>query len=276
MNIPSIKPLQEREKELQCLYEVESVLKERQSDYDEIFNKILRIIPEGWEIPKFCHAVIVYGDKKYFNIESKVTNTSISAPIVVDNTTVGNITVFYKDLPYRKESFLPEEQKLLNTIASRIGQFIFYDKLEKTIECLSNNTDNKNCSIYLEENKDEFWKWRFSMAERIASTTDLKYYGIRAIYIIGSTKDAIAGPASDIDLMVHFIGDEFQKKLLKSWIKGWSYALEAINFEKTGYRDADGLVDLHIVTDSDIVKKTSFAVMIGSLYNSARLLKKID
>jgi len=45
-----------------------------------------------------------------------------------------------------------------------------------------------------------------------------------------------------------------------------------MNYSKTGYK-SDGLIDLHIITDQDIKNKTSFAVMIGSVYNSARLLK---
>ncbi len=276
MDIKSIKPLQERAKELQCLYEVESVLKDRGLPHEEAFNKIVKIIPEGWEIPEFCHAVISYEGKIFYNDEPRVTDLNLSANIIVDNTIVGSVTVFYKDLPYKKKVFLAEEHKLLNTIANRISQFIFYDKLEKTVEVLSERVDRADKKNLLNEYKDEYWKWRFNMAEKIASCTDFNYYGIHALYIIGSTKEATAGPASDIDFLVHFVGDELQKKLLKSWISGWSYALNENNYEKTGYDDAEGLIDLHIITDDDIKKKTSFAVMIGNINNPARLLKKVD
>ncbi len=276
MNIQSIKPLQERAKELQCLYAVESILKDRDLTHEEAFNKLVKAIPEGWQIPEFCHAIISYEDKIFYNDEQKVTDLNLTAEIVVDNTIVGSVTVFYKELPYQKEVFLAEEQKLLNNIANRISQFIFYDKLEKTVDVLSEKVDRKDKKNLLNEYKDEYWKWRFNMAEKIASCTDFNYYGIRALYLIGSTKEATAGPASDIDLLVHFTGDKFQEKLLRSWMSGWSYALNENNFEKTGYDDAEGLIDLHIITDDDIKKKTSFAVMIGNINNPARLLKKIE
>ncbi|MEZ5000223.1 MAG: nucleotidyltransferase domain-containing protein [Bacteroidales bacterium] len=60
------------------------------------------------------------------------------------------------------------------------------------------------------------------MVENIADKTDFKYYGLKAMYVIGSTKEANAGPGSDIDLLIHFNGTEYQK-LFKAWIDGWNY-----------------------------------------------------
>jgi len=274
MDLQSIKPLQERAKELQCLYEVENILKQNKTNYTEAFNEIVRVIPHGWQFPESCHAVICYEDKKYFFKESEETDTNQSAELIVDNSLKGRIIVFYKNLSNRNNAFLPEEKKLLNTIANQISQFIFYDKLEKTIDLLSEEVESKGKRNLLDNNKDEFWRWRFKMAQKIVDTTDFEYYGIRAIYLIGSTKEATAGPASDIDLLVHFTGDELQEKLLKAWIKGWSFALNEHNYEKTGYEDENGLIDLHIITDDDIKNKTSFAVLIGNIHNPARLLKK--
>jgi hypothetical protein len=60
---------------------------------------------------------------------------------------------------------------------------------------------------------------------------------------------------------------------LKSWIDGWSLCLAEENFQRTGHQ-TDGLIDLHLLTDSDIEAKSSFAVMIGSVTDPARLLRK--
>ena len=276
MDFQSIKPLQERAKELQCLYEIENILNEEQVNFEDIFLKIVRVIPAGWQIPALCHAIIYFEDKRFFAEESEVTEFNQTAELIVDNNIVGKITVFYKDLPFKKDAFLAEEQKLLNTIATRISIFIFNVKLEETVKSLSNKIVNKENISSLNEYKDEFWKWRFRMAEKIANTTNLTYYGIRAIYIIGSTKEATAGPASDIDLLIHFIGTDYQQNLLKSWMAGWSFSLEEINYQKTGYKNKEGLIDLHIITDDDIKNKTSFAVMIGNMNSPARLLKKVE
>ncbi|PLX11102.1 MAG: hypothetical protein C0597_15640 [Marinilabiliales bacterium] len=276
MNYKFIRPLQERAKELKCLYDIENVLKHGETNFYHAFKEIVNIIPNGWQYSPFCHAIIELEDKLFSLQESVSFELSQKAELIVDNNIVGKIIVYYKDLPITENVFLPEEQKLLNTIADRLSQFIFNNRLKKTIDLLSKKKDLSNDHYYLGEHKDEYWKWRFRMAEIIANNTDFKYYGISAIYIIGSTKDATAGPASDIDLLVHFTGTEFQKQLLRAWIEGWSYSLEEVNNQNTGYKNKGGLIDLHIITDDDITNKTSFAVMLGNIDSPARLLKKVE
>jgi pyruvate,water dikinase len=118
---------------------------------------------------------------------------------------------------------------------------------------------------------NEHWRWRYRMAQRIAAQLDPGKFGVRAFYLIGSTKNATAGPGSDIDLLLHFDGDDDQRKSLLFWLEGWSRCLGEINFLRTGYR-ADGLLDVHLVTDEDIAARTSFAVKIDATTDAARKL----
>ncbi len=62
-------------------------------------------------------------------------------------------------------------------------------------------------------------------------------FGVAALYVFGSTKNATAGPGSDIDLLVHFAGDRNQLYQLECWFEGWSQALAEMNYLRTGYRD---------------------------------------
>ena len=109
------------------------------------------------------------------------------------------------------------------------------------------------------------------MAKKIADQLDPDRFGVKKIYIFGSTKNATAGPASDIDLLIHFNGSEKQKNDLLLWLEGWSLTLAEMNYLKTGYK-SDGLLDIHIVTDEDIRKKTSYAVKIDAVTDAAREL----
>jgi len=118
---------------------------------------------------------------------------------------------------------------------------------------------------------DEHWRWRFRMAQKIASEIDPQRFGIKAFYLFGSTKNATAGPASDIDILVHFQGSPQQEAELLLWLEGWSRCLSEMNFLRTGYR-TDGLLDIHIVTDRDIVERSSFAVKIDAITDPARKL----
>jgi predicted nucleotidyltransferase len=122
-----------------------------------------------------------------------------------------------------------------------------------------------------EDPADQSWVWRLRMAEHIASRIDPKRFGVQGFYVFGSTKNATAGLASDIDILVHFRGKKKQRDDLMSWLEGWSLCLDELNYLRTGYRTG-GLLDVHFVTDEDISNRTSFAVKIGAITDAARSL----
>jgi predicted nucleotidyltransferase len=115
------------------------------------------------------------------------------------------------------------------------------------------------------------WRWRARIAESIADRLDPARFGVQALYVFGSTKNATAGPASDIDLLVHFTGTGEQRAELERWFEGWSQSLAEINYLRTGYK-TDGLLDVHIITDDDVERRSSFAVKIGAVSDAAREL----
>ena len=118
---------------------------------------------------------------------------------------------------------------------------------------------------------DEHWRWRYRMAQRIAAQLDPKQFGIKAFYLIGSTKNATAGPGSDIDLLLHFEGTEDQRRELMLWLEGWSRCLAEMNFLRTGFR-SEGLLDVHLITDQDIAGRSTYAVKIDAVTDPARRL----
>jgi predicted nucleotidyltransferase len=118
---------------------------------------------------------------------------------------------------------------------------------------------------------EDHWRWREFMAEQLAAAADREALGIRQIYVFGSTKNGTAGPASDLDLLVHFRGDDAQRARLDLWLEGWSRALAAMNYLRTGYR-SEGLLDVHVLTDADIEERTSFALKIDAVTDAARPL----
>lgn len=122
---------------------------------------------------------------------------------------------------------------------------------------------------------NQHWRWRFRIAEKIAADLDPRKFGVRAFYLIGSTKNATAGPVSDIDILLHFQGSEEQRENLLLWLDGWSRCLGEINFLRTGYR-TDNLLDVHLITDRDIAERSGFAVKIDAITDPARKLQMKD
>ncbi len=120
----------------------------------------------------------------------------------------------------------------------------------------------------LRQHPESYWRWRLQMAEKIAAEIDSERFAVNAVYIIGSTKNASAGPSSDIDLLIHFQGNDQQRRELETWLEGWSLCLGEINYLRTGYVNPD-LLDVHIITDEDLEKQTSFAAKIGAITDPA-------
>jgi hypothetical protein len=116
------------------------------------------------------------------------------------------------------------------------------------------------------------WRWRLRMVERIAIDLDPDRFGVKALYVFGSAKNATAGPSSDVDLLVHDEGPGRKREELGLWLDGWSRSLAEANYLRTGYQ-SDGLLDIHFVTDDDIQKQTSYAAKIGAVTDAARPLR---
>jgi len=151
--------------------------------------------------------------------------------------------------------------------------------LQKAIAYLDNkaslDSDASANSISIPElgdTNEDGWKWRHYMAEQIANQIDMEAYAVKGIYLFGSTNNCTARLNSDIDLLIHFDGDEKTKEKLSTWLKGWSMALSEINYLKTGYQ-TKGLLDIHYVTDEDIKNRTSYAIKIDSIFDPAYPLR---
>jgi hypothetical protein len=118
---------------------------------------------------------------------------------------------------------------------------------------------------------DEHWRWRMRMAQRLAAQLDPARFGVKKLYVFGSTKNATAGPASDLDLIVHVEDDPVRQEALSQWLSGWSVCLAEVNYLRTGYK-TEGLLDVHYVTDAEIASGNSFALKIGAITDAAREL----
>lgn len=274
----NIHDLREREKELNCIYRVHEALQREDLELRDALKKAMEQIPQGMQYPGLCMVKLELDEYHITTSHFFETNVFEYADIVVDENVVGTIYVYYSQPPHPSTttpSFLPEERHFLNNIAGQIAQAIFIRRLQSTIDYMGGDSVKQHAgSELLRTDSDHHWRWRKKMAEALTELISFSYYGIHHVYLIGSVKDAKAGPKSDIDLLIHVTDDPDKEQLLKEWISGWGYALAQINYEKTGYWVDGSLIDLHLIHTAEIQNKTnSYASMIGSFHNSARLLK---
>ncbi len=76
-------------------------------------------------------------------------------------------------------------------------------------------------------------------------------------------------------MLIHFNGTNAQRDLLEFWLEGWSLSLGQMNYLRTGYK-TERLLDIYIVTDDDIIKKTTYAAKIGAVTDAARPLPMMN
>ncbi len=206
-------------------------------------------------------------------------------PLYPDDEKIVFNEMFLKYSDNILEDLLPEFQHLSDTVKvidvmkrtdGKILKILLNSDLEDALAYITSPSgveeDYSMINDVEEKRNDDHWKWRLRMAEKIASEIDTNRFGVAACYVFGSTKNATAGPGSDIDLLFHFRGSDEQQKELEVWLQGWGKCLAEMNYLKTGY-ESTNLLDVHIITDKDIENKTSYAVKIGAVTDSARELK---
>ena len=119
---------------------------------------------------------------------------------------------------------------------------------------------------------DDPWEWRIRMCEKMASQLEAERFGVKGLYLFGTTFNKTAMHNSDIDILVHFEGSYNQRKLLDTWFEGWNLCLNEVNFIKTGYK-MDSILDINFVTDLELNEQKYFADLMDPKTNSAKQLK---
>ena len=128
--------LKERAKELNCLYNVQELLIDRNKTVDDVLRGIIEVLPPGWQYPEICQAKITYRGSVYKSDKYRETPWVLNSDIVVQNEIVGTITVCYtEERPLIDEGpFLKEERKLINTVSEQIGFYLLHQHLRSVFE----------------------------------------------------------------------------------------------------------------------------------------------
>jgi hypothetical protein len=142
MNPPADKPidrilhdLQERAKELNCLYRVDELLGREDATLDDALGEVIRTIPSGWQFPDVCVARVVLGNRVFEPAGFATTPHRITSPFEAQGEIAGQIEVYYTEpMPRADEGpFLIEERKLLDAIAERVGHFVSRRRLQRVL-----------------------------------------------------------------------------------------------------------------------------------------------
>lgn len=145
MNEISIsKKLEERVKELSCLYEVSSAIRKHSNSISSTLEEICRITQQAWLFPD--NAVVQLEIEDYCILTSDLPENTIfqQSTISLFKEDKGFIKVYYDVTQLDKAHFLNEEQKLLDKIAIEISEFFERREILKKEELLKRSAERND------------------------------------------------------------------------------------------------------------------------------------
>jgi PAS domain S-box-containing protein len=127
--------LNERVKELRCLYTVSKILGRPETGFDAQMQMIVDVIPDAWQYPEVTVARITLDRKVYETPAFRETAWMQRQPIRVNDREVGRVEVGYREeRPLCDEGpFFKEERSLITSIAQRIGEYIVRRQAEEAL-----------------------------------------------------------------------------------------------------------------------------------------------
>lgn len=136
-----------RAKELNCLYNIDAVLSSKELKMYDKLQRIVDILPSGFQYSEDCCAKIVLEHEMYQSDNYSETLWILASDIFLEGEIVGTVSVNYKQqFADRDETgFTNEERHLLNTVSQWLGRDIIFNKYDKLYSKLKNgNYENIN------------------------------------------------------------------------------------------------------------------------------------
>jgi hypothetical protein len=121
-----IQSLQERAKELSCLYRVEEILNRQDEPLEVIFRSVIEAIPAGLQYPDVCQVSMRIDGRQYASAGYRPTPWSISVPLKRGAEIAGELEVSYSAQMSDADSgpFLRDEVRLMHAIAERVSAYV--------------------------------------------------------------------------------------------------------------------------------------------------------
>ncbi len=127
--------LQERIKELQCLYGIAEVAERPDITSDELYQEVVNLLPSSWQYPEITCARTIIDNKEFKTKNCRDTEWKQSSDIKVFGAKAGTVEVGYLERPeIDEEPFLKEEKLLIDAVAERLGDITERKRMEEKIQ----------------------------------------------------------------------------------------------------------------------------------------------
>ncbi len=246
-----------QDKELNCLHRIEEILLDIDGSSAEICNRLLQVIPAGWQSPDDCRVRITVGTERFQTPEFTETEESRTEDIVSDGKVAGTITVTPGADCQR------EECRLLKTISLRLGHFLTHRRTRGLARELKQAREN------LPDTPRGEWRAVLEMSRR---TNQRFYLGLARKMLNHLSWSGVA----EAEQLLQKLGMCFQESEAEELLKNWNVPGEV-------KRQAELSLDLSEVafsiaaahlTDAEILTLIRRWIQEGQLSFLARLVNR--
>lgn len=118
--------LQERVKELTCLYGIAKLVETPNISLEEILRGIAELLPPAWQYPKITFGRIILDGRTYLSSEFKDERHTQNSNIIVNGARRGVVEVVYTENRTELDEgpFLKEERSLVDAVAREVSLII--------------------------------------------------------------------------------------------------------------------------------------------------------
>ncbi len=175
--------LEERVKELQCLYGIVKLIDDPVILLSEIYKGAIALIPPGWQYPEITCVRIVVDNQIFRSKNFRETKWKQTSKIFVNGKETGSLEIFYlEERPELDEGpFLKEERNLIDAITEQLGKIIERKRmdaeLEKERNLLKAVIDNLPDYIYVKDKNSVFVTANKAVAEMMGAKTPAELIG---------------------------------------------------------------------------------------------------
>jgi PAS domain S-box-containing protein len=202
--------LQERVKDLTCLYGLSHLVERRDVTLEEVFQGLAELIPSAWQYPEITVARVTFDNRRFKTSNFRKTTWMQSADIKVHDRKAGTIEVCYlKKRPVIDGGpFLKEERELLNALAKRLGHITERKQAEEALweseEKYRTLTESSLTGIFIhQEGKYVFLNNRFA-----------KMHGYKAKELLGKEYLSLIHP-DEREIIVQLVSKRLVEKKVK-------------------------------------------------------------
>ncbi|MFA6976899.1 MULTISPECIES: PAS domain S-box protein [unclassified Mesotoga] len=203
----SVLALQERIKELDCLYKIYKSL-HKATNSDEAVRLVLDQLAGGFRYPDLVTVRIVIDGRQCSSKDTWHESRTIFSDLIVDGRTVGEIGVSLSDqVKFPGEPFLDEERNLLCAVAVGLS-----NSLEKISTSQIFRENLERFSFAVEASGEGIWDWNIETGEA--------FFSKRWKDMLGFSDEEISDHVSEWEKRIHPEDVEEVKSVLNRCFKG--------------------------------------------------------